>query len=311
MINQVTTISDHETEELEALVTNFPYCQTAHLLIAKAAYDKGSMLSNQKLRKAASYAVNRQLLKKLIYTTDATVTLQTINHAQEKEVTPEVETAPEAKEAEAPATTPATAEQNIQQTEPLEKEEAVETPPADEPPAEDQTFTNELADLLTISQIEPSAPTVTEEDLQAIAKAEAQDAIDAINHTEQDVSEPKPEANVEKPATIDVDQAEPALVEATPEPEGVETESEEVPEETTAPEKPVTEAIADTETSGTEDQQLEEAAEELTPEETTSAFDHYLFKPEKAAEMESDESEAPLKITYPTTVIDGIYSEND
>lgn len=75
MIRQVSTISDQEVEELEKLVQNFPYCQTAHLLIAKAAYDQGNMLSNQKLRKAAAYATNRHLLKKLIYTTDAAVSV--------------------------------------------------------------------------------------------------------------------------------------------------------------------------------------------------------------------------------------------
>jgi len=78
LVRQASRISDQEVEELEKLIVNFPYCQTAHLLIAKAAYDKGSMLSNQKLKKAAIYAANRQLLKKLIYTSDATVALQPV-----------------------------------------------------------------------------------------------------------------------------------------------------------------------------------------------------------------------------------------
>src|SRR5687768_11980803 len=78
LVRQASRISDQEVEELEKLIENFPYCQTAHLLLAKAAYDKGSMLSNQKLKKAAIYAANRQLLKKLIYTSDATVALQPV-----------------------------------------------------------------------------------------------------------------------------------------------------------------------------------------------------------------------------------------
>ncbi|QNF35245.1 hypothetical protein HUW51_21920 [Adhaeribacter swui] len=78
MIRNVSTLSDQDVEEMEKLVNNFPYCQTAHLLIAKASYDKGSMLSNQKLRKAAAYATNRQLLKKLIYTTDAAIPVTAI-----------------------------------------------------------------------------------------------------------------------------------------------------------------------------------------------------------------------------------------
>lgn len=79
LIQNASSISAQEAEELEELVVNFPYCQTAHLLIAKSAYDRGSMLSNQKLRRAASYATNRQLLKKLIYTTSPDVTLKEVN----------------------------------------------------------------------------------------------------------------------------------------------------------------------------------------------------------------------------------------
>ncbi|QMU28279.1 hypothetical protein [Adhaeribacter radiodurans] len=82
MMNHVSALSDQDVEELEKLVKNFPYCQTAHLLIAKASLDKGSMLSNQKLRKAAAYATNRHLLKKLIYTSDAAVSLAAINEQE-------------------------------------------------------------------------------------------------------------------------------------------------------------------------------------------------------------------------------------
>jgi tetratricopeptide (TPR) repeat protein len=90
LIRNASAISAQEADELEELVVNFPYCQTAHLLIAKAAYDRGSMLSNQKLRKAASYATNRQLLKKLIYTTAADVTLKEVTApaAEEPKQTP-------------------------------------------------------------------------------------------------------------------------------------------------------------------------------------------------------------------------------
>ncbi|RIJ41590.1 tetratricopeptide repeat protein [Pontibacter oryzae] len=68
LIKQATSISDQQTEELEKVAATFPYCQTAHLLLAKSAYDKGSMLSTQRLRRASAYATNRQLLKRIIYT---------------------------------------------------------------------------------------------------------------------------------------------------------------------------------------------------------------------------------------------------
>ncbi|WP_187260604.1 hypothetical protein [Pontibacter beigongshangensis] len=69
LIQRVSDISDQQTQELEQVAAAFPYCQTAHLLLAKSAYDKGSMLSAQRLRRASSYATNRQLLKRIIHTT--------------------------------------------------------------------------------------------------------------------------------------------------------------------------------------------------------------------------------------------------
>ncbi len=71
LIQQASNISDQQTEELVKMADAFPYCQTAHLLLAKSAYDKGSMLSAQRLRRAASYATNRQILKRVIYSTHA------------------------------------------------------------------------------------------------------------------------------------------------------------------------------------------------------------------------------------------------
>ncbi|AKD04765.1 hypothetical protein POKO110462_07905 [Pontibacter korlensis] len=73
LIQQVASISDQQTEELEKVAATFPYCQTAHLLLAKSAYDKGSMLSTQRLRRASAYATNRQLLKRIIYTSPVEV----------------------------------------------------------------------------------------------------------------------------------------------------------------------------------------------------------------------------------------------
>ncbi|WP_048825889.1 hypothetical protein [Hymenobacter sp. DG25B] len=66
ILDHVTSISEAETRELEQLAATFPYCQTAHLLLAKAAHDHGSMLASQRLRHAATYATDRQLLRELI-----------------------------------------------------------------------------------------------------------------------------------------------------------------------------------------------------------------------------------------------------
>ncbi|MCP2044537.1 hypothetical protein [Pontibacter sp. HSC-36F09] len=67
LIKQVSDISDQQQNELEQVAATFPYCQTAHLLLAKSAYDRGSMLSTQRLRRASAYATDRQLLKRIIY----------------------------------------------------------------------------------------------------------------------------------------------------------------------------------------------------------------------------------------------------
>ena len=61
-----TAIGAAEVRELEQLAQAFPYCQTAHLLLAKAAHDQGTMLAGQRLRRAATYAADRTLLRRLI-----------------------------------------------------------------------------------------------------------------------------------------------------------------------------------------------------------------------------------------------------
>ena len=54
ILDHVSRISEAEVRELEQLATTFPYCQTAHVLLAKAAHDRGSMLASQRLRRAAT-----------------------------------------------------------------------------------------------------------------------------------------------------------------------------------------------------------------------------------------------------------------
>ncbi|KUG08815.1 hypothetical protein [Solirubrum puertoriconensis] len=73
ILDNVTGITEAEVRELEQLATAFPYCQTAHLLLAKAAHDRGSMLAGQRLRRAATYAADRELLRLLIETPAGTL----------------------------------------------------------------------------------------------------------------------------------------------------------------------------------------------------------------------------------------------
>ena len=58
-------LSDDQLKDLEELVANFPYCQIAHVLIAKAYKDRGYMLSDKKLKTAAAYTSSRKNLKEI------------------------------------------------------------------------------------------------------------------------------------------------------------------------------------------------------------------------------------------------------
>jgi hypothetical protein len=61
-----TALNGADVRALEQLAKAFPYCQTAHLLLAKAAHDQSSMLAGQRLRRAATYAADRTRLRQLI-----------------------------------------------------------------------------------------------------------------------------------------------------------------------------------------------------------------------------------------------------
>ncbi|MBW8049044.1 MAG: hypothetical protein FVQ77_01635 [Cytophagales bacterium] len=64
--NKAGSKLDKNLKALEVIVANTPYCQTAHLFLAKGYHDKNSKLADKKMRTAAVYAVDRTLLKKLI-----------------------------------------------------------------------------------------------------------------------------------------------------------------------------------------------------------------------------------------------------
>ncbi len=91
LLKKVSNISDQHKDELEKVAAAFPYCQTAHLLLAKSAFDQGSMLSAQRLRKASSYATDRQVLKNIIYNIPVYVAdAADVAEAEARTVVPEV-----------------------------------------------------------------------------------------------------------------------------------------------------------------------------------------------------------------------------
>ena len=62
VLDHPTALGPAEVRELEQLAQAFPYCQTAHLLLAKAAHDQGTMLAGQRLRR---HLHRRELVEQL------------------------------------------------------------------------------------------------------------------------------------------------------------------------------------------------------------------------------------------------------
>ncbi|WP_242918991.1 hypothetical protein [Pontibacter liquoris] len=182
LIQEVSNISDQQTEELEKVAATFPYCQTAHLLLAKSAYDKGSMLSTQRLRRASAYATDRQLMKRLIYTSPAplpvfeepeaqeikpeeTRELQAINNSALEEITETTEDFITAPEAVIPAETEYDTPAEIAEISDGNAQEEIALPEASKPiaeqppvrvPTEQELMDAELAKLLTINSLSAS-----------------------------------------------------------------------------------------------------------------------------------------------------------
>jgi hypothetical protein len=66
IVRDPTDIGAHDIAGLEEVVASFPFCQTAHLLIAKGSRDYGSMHAEQKIKKAAAYCLDRKKFKEVI-----------------------------------------------------------------------------------------------------------------------------------------------------------------------------------------------------------------------------------------------------
>ena len=82
VLDHPTALGPAEVRELEQLAQAFPYCQTAHLLLAKAAHDQGTMLAGQRLRRAATYAADRTLLRRLIEQVDLPASVEELPIAE-------------------------------------------------------------------------------------------------------------------------------------------------------------------------------------------------------------------------------------
>lgn len=78
---------------LQDLITKYPYCQTFHLLNAKAQHNTNEIMFDATLRQTAAYAANRKVLYYLIHQHNAAVSTIPAMVEQVPEIETEVETA--------------------------------------------------------------------------------------------------------------------------------------------------------------------------------------------------------------------------
>jgi hypothetical protein len=172
------TLSGDDVRELEQLAQAFPYCQTAHLLLAKAAHDQGSMLASQRLRRAATYATDRARLRQLIELAPSPVVAPSV---------PEPELAPSP-----------VAEPDLVIAEPAADYVAAPVAePLPEPPAEEQQADEPAAVPIEVEhsplpELEPELPTPEPE-----APAEPELELEETPATEEDSTIEETEVAVE------------------------------------------------------------------------------------------------------------------
>ncbi|MCC9168316.1 hypothetical protein [Pontibacter harenae] len=175
LIKKVSSITDQQTDELEKVAAAFPYCQTAHLLLAKSAYDKGSMLSTQRLRRASAYATDRQLLKKTIYAAP----LEPVFEEQA------VEETNLADEAEQPVFLPAPTEEVEAKTPTEEAQDIVASDPQEHLNVTKETITAEVnAAEVTTEEISVDDEEVTAEETVE-EKYEAEEVVTTVFELEE------------------------------------------------------------------------------------------------------------------------------
>lgn len=70
LVRHPQDIPETDLGGLEEVTRIFPYCSLVHTLIAKAHFDRATMLAAHKLRQAATYALERETLKRLMLGAD-------------------------------------------------------------------------------------------------------------------------------------------------------------------------------------------------------------------------------------------------
>ncbi|GAB2787837.1 hypothetical protein HNQ93_002675 [Hymenobacter luteus] len=259
ILDHVNGISNAEVRELEQLAAAFPYCQTAHVLLAKAAHDRGSMLASQRLRRAATYAADRNLLRQLLEqpATPEIAVMVPEAVAPGQAAQPEADVfatflpdSSVATSAEGPGIEPALPEPASGAPQVEEPVAVVEAPPSDEQEAQAPT-----------PSIEHQEEPVTEPTIEPLSEVEATSTADVLVLEPEMVattptSEEAPEPITEQPAAkqpeaeeAEADQTffqevEPIQSEPDPAPAEATSVPELVSSEETAPEADLLPAVA-------------------------------------------------------------------
>ncbi|WP_114783421.1 tetratricopeptide repeat protein [Botryobacter ruber] len=305
LIQQVSGITDQQTDELEKVAAAFPYCQTAHLLLAKSAYDKGSMLSSQRLRSASSYATDRKLLKKIIYAVPSPPVPVYQETEQEEQHEPELLQNQEPQEQETAAEAMVTAA--AENPEPTEAPEPANEPVSGPENQEEEQVTEETAgeneEELIAAEPAPATPEpASSETTEGTAEPTAAEApeesvyselamlltINSLSSSSTDLLIAKPDKTTVAPAPII-----PELLHANEDtPDTAETEAGAGEEAEEAP----------AETSPAEQEDSPE--DEMTVTDTAAAA-------ETAATSAENQEEQPFgEVNYSSDEIDRLYAED-
>jgi hypothetical protein len=188
-MDQPDKIPAADTALLKELVKDFPYFQTAHLLLAKSLHNQGSIHYNEQLKITAAYASDRKVLHKLITAveTPEITRIEEVVKEMVKEEVRELQTIPVIESGEDVRTTVIVEEA----VEDVREFEIIE-PPAEELQHSEEKSEEEEEDAAAEMTADPETDTIREES--------------NILETKEIAVEIQPEMQTEKEASGEKDQ---------------------------------------------------------------------------------------------------------
>lgn len=93
-IQHPLSIHANDIEELEQIIEQFPYFQTARLIYTKSLHNENSYLFNDELKRTAAFAADRNVLYKLIHTINKDITIDESDNIISEDVASKTEIYP-------------------------------------------------------------------------------------------------------------------------------------------------------------------------------------------------------------------------